>query len=373
MFTKMNGKIKLDVNGNATFTAEAWEDGWDVVTTLKESVTGEKNVTLTDDSVIGGKLSVPVACKSEVEKVNDKFGNLVETNPNLVQFEDKEVLRVLNEKAIHSNAAGFTEAELGNITDIQTWFSNNGNIRSFNELAKTSVKNLVKNTFYKCRNLKYIDVSNIEEINKNGHSSNSRPFDQSGVEVLNFSKVTKTTASSRSNEYSMLGNIPEIKAIFFPNVEIHTNYSNDNPALRAVACLAYNEISRFKKFRVLDFGKKIKTIESAFDTKNYNDGKCFTNGCLIFRSPSIPTISLDILPFEDSIKFLFVPASLINAYQTNEFMSKFSNRTFAIGSKEWCDFMGMCAADEGYTKPDNIGWDYEYIDYLIYGVEPPTE
>ena len=68
----MMERIKLNVAGGTNevaATQDNWQDGWDMVHGLANATD-----LVSEDSSISGSMRVPVACKSEVKRVNERFG-----------------------------------------------------------------------------------------------------------------------------------------------------------------------------------------------------------------------------------------------------------------------------------------------------------
>lgn len=82
-----------------------------------------------------------------------------------IKFEDAEVERVLMKHGVSSDGIGITYADAEKVTSIGTWFRNNTDIESFNELRYfKNVKSFVMGAFYGCTNLKEIDMINVSSM-----------------------------------------------------------------------------------------------------------------------------------------------------------------------------------------------------------------
>lgn len=115
--------------------------------------------------VIEGKLKV------DGNIFDDDYENIVESYPNLdlsyndlyARIADQEVFRILMAQGLGDGTAVLL-SKVENLTSLGGWFENNEVIETFNELAKfINVKRLYMQ-FYRCTNLKSIDIRNIESI-----------------------------------------------------------------------------------------------------------------------------------------------------------------------------------------------------------------
>lgn len=270
----------------------------------------------TEDSSIVGTCTTDGAYDDAVKALMKRFPQITITAARLlVRFKDPEVLRVLLDNAVHLSPEGFTEEELLNITDIGTWYSDNTTIHSFEELRKTGVKSLKSSAFSNCSNL---DVRsgflNIETL---------------GDGCLNgvFSKCCLLPNVKTASNSHICANLTDL-GINFNNCTIRTVYA--------------------------------KTDQKV-------------NICIV-RYIGEPTISASFAGNAHSsnygIKNLFVPPSMVDYWKAN--YTRATN-TCAIGGEEWQSVMQQLAAEEGYELKPGESWADEYIDYKIYGVEPPTE
>lgn len=121
-----------------------------------------------DDSspIIEGKLATTDNIyEDDHAYIKGAFPNLeMEYNDLYIRFADDEVFRVLSANGV-GDGIGITEEMAEAVTDIHTWFRNNTDIESFNELGRfDGVIILSSNAFSHCSNLKSIDLSNIARI-----------------------------------------------------------------------------------------------------------------------------------------------------------------------------------------------------------------
>lgn len=161
-------KIKLNISGHNDMTSQPWEEGWDAIHALAEAIDPAHPV-LSDDSAISGRLRVSVASKSEVKRVKERLGAVVEVDSTLAQFEDKEVVRVISEKA--GNGQIITKEACGKITSIETWFMNNAVVKFLDGEMLSGVQSVNNGSLAGCENLEIIDMSNIKTINISNASS----------------------------------------------------------------------------------------------------------------------------------------------------------------------------------------------------------
>lgn len=81
-----------------------------------------------------------------------------------MNFADAEVERVLMANGV-GDGIGITKRDAKAVTSVLRWFDSNSVIQSFNELVFfTKVTSLAQLSFYKCTNLKSIDLTNVKEV-----------------------------------------------------------------------------------------------------------------------------------------------------------------------------------------------------------------
>ena len=93
---------------------------------------------------------------------------------------DPEVFRILMSKGVSSDGVGITKEDAANVTDIETWFTDNDAILSFKQFVNfTGVTTLyartpAKSSFRDCQGLEEIDMpDSITTIDGDGHESSS--------------------------------------------------------------------------------------------------------------------------------------------------------------------------------------------------------
>lgn len=181
-------EIKLDIQTNTTIPVEQWEEGWDTISTLNEAI--NKNL-ISDDSIISGKINLPVCSKIEKKKVEDQFDIEIEVDENLQQFNDAEACKVIAANA--GDGLPVSKEDFENITDIGTWFQGNQKITEFMEFANTNVtttKYGVK--YFDNSSIKKVDFSKITYLADNCFEGNNQ------IVFFGFPNITK------SNVFTML-------------------------------------------------------------------------------------------------------------------------------------------------------------------------
>lgn len=139
-------------------------------------------------AILEGKVSINAnAYQDEIEAIEDYFQGrlaLTITGQYFLRFADLAVIAVLNDNGVGSDG-GVTKEQAEAVTTIGTWFKNNMEITSFDELKYfTNVTTLVGSAFSLCTNLQSIDVSNVEVFN-------SSSFDScTGLTALNMAAAT---------------------------------------------------------------------------------------------------------------------------------------------------------------------------------------
>lgn len=103
-----------------------------------------------------------------------------------IHFTDEAVFNILMAKGISSDGVGITKKDAANVKSIGTWFRNNTNIASFNELRYfTNVTSLDNYAFSGCSKLANIDLSNVVTIGASCFTGNAIQLD-----YLDLSQVT---------------------------------------------------------------------------------------------------------------------------------------------------------------------------------------
>ena len=157
----------------------------------------------------------------------------------IIRFADAEVERIGKANGgWDADGDGYImEVEAESITGIGTIFRNNTTIQSFNELGKFGVNIITYNAFFKCSNLKTIDLSNIVTIYDGGFEECASlsinvylpvlqnlgvsAFKSSGIISFNAPLITSIPqtcfSSSQNLEYANLENIEEVQTSAFYN------------------------------------------------------------------------------------------------------------------------------------------------------------
>lgn len=136
-----------------------------------------------EDSTIDAKVLIPECAPSDRQKVNNRFGDVIQVDENCIQFEDPEVRRILVESTnprIDTNGDGkISVAEAEAATSLPS-FQYNTKIESFEELGMFKNAKVIPNfAFMHCSNLQSIDLSNIESLR-------SHSFSYSNIEEVNL-------------------------------------------------------------------------------------------------------------------------------------------------------------------------------------------
>lgn len=332
-------KIKIDIQGNGTLTA----DEIDVFFQLLDKYT--------EDSKIEGHATAEAAYQDAVDALHERFPQFtIEVLKQFVRFKDPEVLRVLLANAAHENPDGFTTDELLNITDIGTWFQGNTEITSFDELAKTSITSLSSSAFDGCINLYSVDLPITLTSILAG--SNNHPF-------LNCPNLT-----SRINldNIEFADNIfPHLDVQYYPNIQnlFLCGFNTYSGTCKALICAgtmpSFGNLGRRMNDMVLaDFPRTISrcsVIHLASSGIN-----------TIIRASSVPS------GYHYNLPHLFVPRDACDKYIQIGYSAN------AIGGEEWQTAMRQLAEQYAPTyNPsfdiDNADYSRAYIDYDIFGCD----
>ena len=335
-------QIKVDIQGNTTISSQDWEEGWDMVSLLANDDISGSNGMLTKDSKIEGALLLPVCCKSERRRVDDRFASLsVSVDENLQQFEDREVCRAISNK--YGGGSLMSKDSFCKMTSCN--LSGNQEIKFFDEFEETSITTY-SNNFQNCANLKRVGLRNITSI------SGPITFHQNAVLCFYNVKTHGRIGQNSSNGGRY------IRFIAFPSLEVGTGaYDFEQGTL------------------VIDIGNKVTSLGSS----NGAQMNLRSNNAIV-RASSVPTLKdssgNNLSP--DDISKLFVPDSSVSSYIST--WKRDTSNTFPISGTEWQTAMRTLANQ--YAK-EYAGWsadqiataDYSdpYIDYHIFGLEPPTE
>lgn len=384
-------KVKLNIQGDSSIPTDRWEEGWDVVSSLSDAINED---ILTDGSSIDGKLSIPVAKPSEVAKVNEKFGDVIEVDENMQQFEDKEVLKVISANVGGGNPASKTAFQ--NLTSVQGWFVNNDKIVTFNEFAETNITILQTSTacgFTNCTNLKEIDLGKLEVQDcwqskpfggctnlevvvadnlKSFKRETNRTFLASShnlkcigryAHVCHLPKLEDKKIAWHASESSLFGGNSTIYAAFFPKMKywegdgLFSTYGGSSPA----------------KCEYWMMGKSLEKVFGGLYDVNGHATKVMTMRC---NTP--PSVTRKCT---GGLRFIFVPSDSVSKYEEDSNWNEGISIIKPIGGTEWQAVMREYA--EKYAKECDNHWTDEqianayysdpFIDYDIFGVPRPED
>lgn len=232
-----------------------------------------------------------------------------------------------------TDGIGLSNSEFVNITTISEYFYKNTVLASAEDLAKTQVKSLSKNSFNGCTNLSRIDLSKIETI-----------------------------ASSSSDSLMIFYGV-KFRQVFLPNI------------ISLDGGLFPSNTSNI----LYDFGKNLTSLQTC--PLNF-----LQSNVVIYRSetPSSASGTYSKVVFHSANRLTessvvktiaFVPSNGVTAYQsayqsiTSQGMQYAKNYIYEIGGAEWQAKMQELAQAEGYTLKAGQSWADPYIDYWIYGAE----
>lgn len=317
--------INVDIQGNGKLTSDEIDAFFDI---LSKYISG---------SNIVGHATSDACYEDAANALHTRFPQFtIDALKYFVRFKDPEVLRVLLANAQHAYPGSFTTDELLNITDIGIWFQNNTAITSFNEFDKTNVMVLSANSFMGTTSLKSINLKNIITIESNA-------FRQSSVEKIYAPNATHCNgAIFRYNDY--------LKCCFLPKIE----------RLGQGAAWA-GTFRENPKLKIVDLGENI----------NYIEGVIFYGNNIAQNNLVVRNQNSFVFGADNAHRYIFVPAEKKEEYKSKN--PNYSSVIFSIGETEWQTIMQQLATEEGYTLKPGESWADEYIDYKIYGVEPPSE
>lgn len=254
--------------------------------------------------IIEGKLHiVGSASGKDRDFLFEKFPALVLTADkfvNFIEFQDPEVLRVLLANGVGADG-GITEEQAAAVTDIKTWFQNNSNIETFNELEKftgityVSPKNdsgYGSSAFRMCTSLREITIpNNVTRIGSSCFSecsalakvnfvnnlnitaiNESAFYNCSSLELdINFPNLTELTGfdvfykCAKIEKISSLGNITQINGA--PNVWDNRSLFMGCTSLREVnlpqmiTSIGFKSFSGCSSLNVINFPNALKEIK----------------------------------------------------------------------------------------------------------------
>jgi len=274
-----------------------------------------------------------------INNIGDTFQRILDSQVREVLASNMEANDVVDGKIKHNSFA--------NLTTIGDWFRGNSQITSFDELVNTNITGLNSYAFNDCTSLESINLTNIK------------------------SQIGKT----------FQGCI-KLKVVYLPNVNYKfTAPSNASKDYTVCFCPYGTDIHLSTNAKLVDIGIN---LGETFD--NYYFGQ--TGAYTIFINRANHLVRPENLAsswWGHSLNkmTIFVKPSFVDACLNDESYIDCSPKLIAaIGGEEWQTTMQQLATDEGKTldsihaefpNHSTVGWDYEYIDYLIYGCEPPTD
>lgn len=183
-------------------------------------------------------------------------------------------------------------------------------------------KRIGTNCFRNCTNLKKIDLSKVEYIGDDAFN---------GCDSLVGPILLLGLIDMSGNQFSYPFSHTNVSALFMPNI--------------VSARERFGEYNR--KLELLDYGSKMTSI-GLYTSNNYG-------GIIVCRAITPPMVSGT--QGHTYISKVFVPSDSVSNYKIATTWSDLSSKIFSIGGEEWVA---------------EFGSDFEYADYIKYGVTPPT-
>lgn len=304
--------IVVSVEANDGFTFEGWADG---VTDNPRTITMASDVVLSAECV-----AIPSESK-------------------YIQFADAEVERVLMSKGVSSDGVGITIEDAERVTSISTWFKENAEITSFNELRHfTKVTELVGNAFYKCTALRSIDTRNIVTA-KYGIFQYCTALNQDMV----LENVTGTLGENAFRYSTITGLIaPNAVGCNASLCESCPNITKaDVRAMTTFGNYAFQRCPNLEEINIssaVTLGKQLfyectslKTIDVPSTTTSIGEA-CFMNctslQSVIVRATTPPTLGTRV--FNGTTCPIYVPDASLEAYKGATNWSSFASRIKGI-------------------------------------------
>lgn len=162
------------------FTEVNWRDGYDLVHEIAE-------LYKCTDSNIEAEIITPMVSPKDKEKAECFKGVHITVDDNYIQFDDLYVMeKIISQNEGKVNKQGFgliTQLEALNVTAIPL-FTDDTNIRYFNELAFFANINIIKQETFKGSSIEEIDLSNIITVQNNAFTdSKIRQINGSGNKI----------------------------------------------------------------------------------------------------------------------------------------------------------------------------------------------
>lgn len=235
-------------------------------------IDAEGNNADTSLPIIEGKLHIAGSVNGkDRDAFKISFPNLIfdaDKFVNFIEFEDKEVLRVLLANGVGADG-GITEEQAAAVTSIGSWFTGNTSIESFDEFEKfTGVTVLDFRAFYQS-SIKYITFpSSLVEI-----TGGSQQWEAAFKNCTSLEKVNGTEQLKYIGDYSFSGTI-NLEAFDADNLETIGGDSFSGSGFKGVV-----NFPKLKTFGSSAFSKSgVTGIESLGQIKNFgtSDG---SNNC----------------------------------------------------------------------------------------------
>ena len=196
--------------------------------------------------------------------------------------------------------------------------------KTITEYKDNTITKVGQYAFFQCASLKTVDLPNCESIYSNA-------FQNSGIEVANFPKVTGV-----SNASSAFSGCKNLKSVSFPlATEIPSAIFDACSALETVSypCANYvrsNALRNCTKLAKLDFPALKQINSEAFSG-------CSALNTLVIRSKTV--CSLDSVyafrstPIYNANGYIYVPSALVDSYKAASIWSTFANQFRKL--EEW--------------------------------------
>lgn len=359
--------------------------------------------TLTKNPNIYSQITIRVTNSNNVEKMN---------------FQDQNVADVIFSQLVPDETGTIDFSEQSVCSAIgRYYFYKNSNIEYFNEFSKFSNTALLGDMFNGCTNLKELDTSNITTVE--GYAINSC----TSLISLNLNKVTTlpvnalrnlssltelklnglksatSTWNSRttmpiyncsslkklelpnyvgSTDGGLISSCRDLKVIYMPSFKYDTRYTSNVGTYAAANMFFLHdcnsvEIAFFDKAVALGIhcNGSNGAIPFIVDTGKSLQSFAFQSSGVTQKTLIVRVSNIYVGDFKfSSNNTVFCKSEYLSNYKNNTVTK--SAKVYEIGGSEWCTFMQNLATKNNYTKPSDVDWSYEYIDYLIYGYPVPT-
>lgn len=289
-------QIKLNINGNSTITD--WQEGHAAVESLHSAHTEGR---LASDSTIAGTLNTPIAPPSKVAALGAAFPDLaIETDETLVQFEDREVARVIAEKTGGGDL--ISKEAWGKVTSIGTWFQGNTKVTCLNELGYTNIGGIGSGY-----------LGNLPKLVSMVLPSSCR----------SYQNLLSTTTDKPNTEFRYLVALQGNGSVGFQTIDTCVRFA---PNLELIDFPARLNRGFFNYFSFQGCGAANFVIRSL---------TCYSGqGAFSYKG-----------------KNLFVPQSVIEDYKANSvYVEIFGDKIYEIGGDKWAEEFGSHDEWASYRK-----------------------